>query len=559
MLDRFLNIIDKNVLAFTSIDEFDQYVSPVLEHLLRYEKICVYIRETNKAYLRYTSSKYEVSSLKIEKGMPFYDVFAYGKKAYRDISKYEKVFLKSDNAISCVAFPLRNKTKIIGIVIFLYTKTVKLDKRLIRLSKSASKMLANIYSKTETNVFFNKKRKIYSKRIMEEKSAYKKAQMIQRHLNTINLPLIENYCLSAYYKPSEALGGDFFNVIVGASCILIVFADSVGNGIEACMDATLLKAISDRYICILQEKHPDEFLSRVNFDLTNYYRTRFPAMMALVIEIETGICHYASAGNVLPYIKTKNGVKFFPRVSGMLLGYNINTKYEKGMYRLLENDVLFVYSDIFDTLLFNKGKTNSFEETRKYYMDMVSKMGRGVSNDISEVVSNLKKLSSHSLDDDATFVILERVPEKRFLLDFENVSDIAVIEEKLHSLMKLYNFTEKDQNAVSLALFELADNALRHGKKDSSKKCSAECRINAKEICIEINDFGKGFDYKDVLKKFEKQDKLIPKDNLENGKRGIFITMKAVDKLEYHENGSIVSIIKKRSQNKTLFDLPKRV
>jgi serine/threonine-protein kinase RsbW len=124
-------------------------------------------------------------------------------------------------------------------------------------------------------------------------------------------------------------------------------------------------------------------------------------------------------------------------------------------------------------------------------------------------------------------------------------SEILVIESELSELQRVESFLKdlftefelpaKYFNKVLLCVSEAVVNAIKHGNKSNvHKKVSISVWCNDREVQIQVEDEGEGFD----IVKLEDPTK---KENLrkESG-RGIYIIKKLTDKLEYNKKGNKV-------------------
>ena len=124
-------------------------------------------------------------------------------------------------------------------------------------------------------------------------------------------------------------------------------------------------------------------------------------------------------------------------------------------------------------------------------------------------------------------------------------SEILVIESELSELQRVESFlkdkfTECDLpakyfNKVLLCVTEAVVNAIKHGNKNNvHKKVSISVWCTDREVQIQVEDEGEGFDIVKVEDPTEKEN--IRK---ESG-RGIYIIKKLTDTLEYNKKGNKV-------------------
>jgi len=91
------------------------------------------------------------------------------------------------------------------------------------------------------------------------------AARVQKSLLPSAFPSLPGYRFASLYRPSEALGGDFYDVVTRPDGLSILVADVIGHGLQAALSTMLLKGI-------FQESAPEapdpvELLSDMNAKL----------------------------------------------------------------------------------------------------------------------------------------------------------------------------------------------------------------------------------------------------------------------------------------------------
>ncbi len=108
----------------------------------------------------------------------------------------------------------------------------------------------------------------------------------------------------------------------------------------------------------------------------------------------------------------------------------------------------------------------------------------------------------------------------------------AFITQVIERLVE-FGWSDGDVYAVRLALEEGITNAIRHGNQlDPNKQVTANCRLAAKRVWIEILDEGHGFDPERVPDPTEPE-------NLERpGGRGLLLMRSYMTRVEYSPRGN---------------------
>jgi serine phosphatase RsbU (regulator of sigma subunit) len=176
----------------------------------------------------------------------------------------------------------------------------------------------------------------------------KVARSIQQASLPEEVPTIEGWQISPFYRPAREVGGDFYDFhLLSEGHVGVVVGDATGKGVPAAlvMSTTLgmLQAVSEASDS--SSSSPGEVLERVNETLlsripTNMFVTCFYA----ILEPESGSLTYANAGHDLPYLHRNDDAEEL-RARGMPLGLMPGMSYEEGEISLREGNCVLFYSD----------------------------------------------------------------------------------------------------------------------------------------------------------------------------------------------------------------------
>lgn len=395
--------------------------------------------------------------------------------------------------------------------------------------------------------------KVQTEKALKAELRYKqhsinKAQVLQRSLNPLNAPNVKNYNLKAFYYPSEELGGDFFDIRVKNDILIVILADCMGLGIEASMHATLLKSIADRHLDLLFDKKAGVFMEAVNRDVFNYFEPdNFPVMFAAVIDTRKHTITYTSANHDMPFLIHNASALYLPKFTTTHLGFLEDSQYEQTEYTLNENDILFIHSDAFTE--YRDG--GSYKQRQQDLQTVLQKFGQGIDKDKDLLIEYYKEKNNWPLKDDATFLLIERLPEINREFTARDLDAVNQVQVDLETLLRRYNY--RQAHHVILAYREMAINGIIHGNKnDPNKKIIIKMRLSTQLCQIHIIDEGPGFDNAKV---HDPTNKLRMKNLLEEERtellchgRGIWMTRRLVNHLTYLGKGNEVLFFKEREE-----------
>jgi serine phosphatase RsbU (regulator of sigma subunit) len=175
----------------------------------------------------------------------------------------------------------------------------------------------------------------------------KVARRIQQASLPKEVPQLEGWQISPFYRPAREVGGDFYDFhLLSEGRLGLVVGDATGKGVPAAlvMSTTcgMLQAVSQT----LDSSSPGEVLEQVNETLVaripdNMFVTCFYA----ILEPESGSLSYANAGHDLPYLRRVGGDAEELRARGMPLGLMPGMGYEEGEISVRVEDGVLFYTD----------------------------------------------------------------------------------------------------------------------------------------------------------------------------------------------------------------------
>jgi serine phosphatase RsbU (regulator of sigma subunit) len=170
------------------------------------------------------------------------------------------------------------------------------------------------------------------------------ARGIQQALLPRDLPRLNGWEMTAFYKPAREVGGDFYDFLeLEDGRLGLVVGDATGKGIPAALvmatTRSMLRAVSQA------SDSPGEVLRRANDPLvTDIPPNMFVTCLYAILEPENGRLVYANAGHDLPY-RRHGGDAEELRARGMPLGLMPGMEYEEKEIVLGKGESVLFYSD----------------------------------------------------------------------------------------------------------------------------------------------------------------------------------------------------------------------
>jgi serine phosphatase RsbU (regulator of sigma subunit)/ketosteroid isomerase-like protein len=172
------------------------------------------------------------------------------------------------------------------------------------------------------------------------------ARSIQHASLPKEVPQLEGWQISPFYKPAREVGGDFYDFhLLSEGRIGVVVGDATGKGVPAALVMSTTCGMLQLAARALDSSSPGEVLAQVNETLlaripSNMFVTCFYA----ILDPESGRLLYANAGHDLPYLQHGGDAKEL-RARGMPLGLMAESSYEEKEIFLDAGESVLFYSD----------------------------------------------------------------------------------------------------------------------------------------------------------------------------------------------------------------------
>jgi serine phosphatase RsbU (regulator of sigma subunit) len=158
----------------------------------------------------------------------------------------------------------------------------------------------------------------------------KVARRIQHALLPKEVPTLEGWHITPFYRPAREVGGDFYDFhFLSEGRVGLVVGDATGKGVPAALVMASTRSML-RAVAQASNYSPGEVLRRANDPLVmdipaNMFVTCFYA----ILDAESGSLTYANAGHDLPYLRRRGGNCEELRARGMPLGLMPGMSYEE--------------------------------------------------------------------------------------------------------------------------------------------------------------------------------------------------------------------------------------
>jgi serine phosphatase RsbU (regulator of sigma subunit) len=173
------------------------------------------------------------------------------------------------------------------------------------------------------------------------------ARTIQQASLPKEVPELEGWQISPFYRPAREVGGDFYDFhLLSEGRLGLVVGDATGKGVPAALVMSTTCGMLQLAAQALDSSSPSEVLARVNETLL----ARIPLNMFVtcfycILDPESASLSYANAGHDLPYLRRVGGDAEELRARGMPLGLMPGMSYEQKEIVLGAGEAALFYSD----------------------------------------------------------------------------------------------------------------------------------------------------------------------------------------------------------------------
>ena len=193
----------------------------------------------------------------------------------------------------------------------------------------AEALSGNIVDVEHFEVGENLVQEIHERELVEQE--LRVARSIQQASLPKEVPQLQGWKISPYYRPAREVGGDFYDFhLLPEGRLGVVVGDATGKGVPAALVISTTCGMLQLTAQALDSSSPGEVLQRVNETLLariplNVFVTCFYA----ILDPKRASLSYANAGHDLPYLRRRGGDCEELRARGMPLGLMSKMSYEE--------------------------------------------------------------------------------------------------------------------------------------------------------------------------------------------------------------------------------------
>jgi serine phosphatase RsbU (regulator of sigma subunit) len=266
---------------------------------------------------------------------------------HRLMVRAQEVLSQMDGYKGAYAFMDRKSGKAITITLWESEQAMQRTEEALRplRKEMAEGISGNIVDVEQFEVSENLVQEIHERELVEQELGV--ARSIQHASLPKEVPQLQGWKISPYYRPAREMGGDFYDFHpLPEGRLGVVVGDATGKGVPAALVMSTTCGMLQLAAQALDSSSPGEVLERVNETLLariplNVFVTCFYA----ILDPNSASLSYANAGHDLPYLRRRGGDCEELRARGMPLGLMSKMSYEEREAPLGEGDSVLFYSD----------------------------------------------------------------------------------------------------------------------------------------------------------------------------------------------------------------------
>ena len=320
------------------------------------------------------------------------------------------------------------------------------------------------------------------------------AETLQRSVLPASLPDVPNVQLAARYLPGTDevdVGGDWFDAVrLPTGRLGLAVGDVVGKGVASA--ATMAQLRNALRAFALDQMKPSSTISRLNRLTEELSESAFATVVYAVLDPDTGICRFTSAGHPPPLVVDPDGrARYVEGGRGLPLGTGAKTRYRQATVELQVGSTVILYTD---GLV--ERRSESIDEGLKR-LRVAAESARGDPQSLVEHVIAALVGDAGRRDDIAVLAVrLLAVAPKPLQLDLPSrPRSLDLVRDALRVWLEPAPVSPTEAHDIVLATWEACANAVEHPARPGEPATfSVRAELENSTLLVTVTDTGRWLD-----------------------------------------------------------------
>ena len=315
------------------------------------------------------------------------------------------------------------------------------------------------------------------------------AETLQRSVLPVSLPEVGGVRLAARYLPGTMevdVGGDWFDALSLPSGRLgLVVGDVVGKGVRSA--ATMAQLRNALRAFALDQMKPSSTVARLNRLMEEVEESSFATLVYLVVDPETRVCRFTSAGHPPPLVVYPDGrAEYLEGGRGLPLGTSAEPEYTQQTFEAPLGSTLLLYSD---------GLIERRDQTIDQGLANLREAAARGPHDPERLVDHVlhELVGARDRRDDIALLatrLLVAAPHPLRLKLPSTTGSLDVVRDALRVWLESAALRRSDADDVLLAAWEACANAVEHAVAPTEDTFVVSAEVEDSVVRVSICDSG---------------------------------------------------------------------
>jgi predicted ATPase/serine phosphatase RsbU (regulator of sigma subunit)/tRNA A-37 threonylcarbamoyl transferase component Bud32 len=219
-------------------------------------------------------------------------------------------------------------------------------------------------------------------------------------------PSIAGFDVTAYLKPTDEVGGDYYDVINRGNCDWVIIGDVSGHGVPAGLVMMMVQTTIQALVREYANLEPSRLLSIVNeaikYNVNKMNDKKYMTITAFSFKSDGSAVYSGLHQDLCVYRKSSDSVEIIPSEGIWLSPWDMNQNTVSRELLLKQGDILLLYTD---------GITEAVDSHDEMFsqnkmIDLLKKHSSLTTDEIRDKI--LEALQGYSISDDITMVLMKK-------------------------------------------------------------------------------------------------------------------------------------------------------